>query len=161
MRSKKQRLEDDVVRWARLLVSHQSTSTMDELRAAVGRLDEHLGDITDAVGGFNIGSPTSENAAQLSRVIAYSTRHRIITEIRALNRLTTLVGLTDDELERRLKKPHTTVSSARNWLVNAGWLIDSGFTRTTRGGREAAVWRLTDAAKEAVTNPNWATERSK
>jgi hypothetical protein len=47
------------------------------------------------------------------------------------------------------------VSSARNWLVDAGWLRDSSHRRMTRNGRDAIVWELTDAARAAVASPEW------
>lgn len=97
--------------------------------------------------------PTSRKAAFQAKLLQGSVRKRIVTEIYCLTAVSAeLVGLTDDDLERRLKVPHHTLSSARNHLVMHGWLKDSGLTRKTRGGREAIVWRLTEAAEFALTN---------
>jgi hypothetical protein len=124
-------------------------------------LDAHIEAITDAAGAFVPGSPTSENAARLSRLTVGSIRRRIVDEIRSIGLNSShLFGLTDDELERRLHRPHTTVSSARNWLCQAGWLQDSFYTRQTSSGRDATVWELTPAARAAVASPEW-VERSK
>jgi hypothetical protein len=54
-------------------------------------------------------------------------------------------GFTDAQLEFRLNKSHQTVSSARNWLVEAGWVVDSGMRRKTLSGRKATVWMLSPA----------------
>lgn len=156
MRSTKTRLEQEVINNARLFARTRSPIMAVELMASVSRLDSYLADISDKAGAFNPGSPTSEAAALSSRLIAGSARHRIVSEIRSIGFNSALGGLTDDELERRLNKPHTTISSARNWLVQAGWLMDSGLTRLTRGRREAAVWKLTEAAERAVREPSWA-----
>ncbi len=56
-------------------------------------------------------------------------------------------GHTSDELEHRLKRPHTSVSSAVNALLQAGWVRDSGKRRPTRTTRTSAVvWELTPEA---------------
>lgn len=54
-------------------------------------------------------------------------------------------GLTDDDLERILKRAHQSVSATRNALVADGWLEDSGARRETRYGNPAVVWRPTPA----------------
>ena len=156
MRSTKTRLEQEVISNARIYAKSLDSGDWILLMASIRDLDGYLADISDKAGAFNLGSTTSEEAAILSRLIAGSARHRIVSEIRSVGFNSALVGLTDDELERRLNKPHTTISSARNWLVHAGWLTDSGVTRLTRGRREAAVWKLTEAAERAVREPSWA-----
>jgi hypothetical protein len=57
---------------------------------------------------------------------------------------------TDDELEQRSGNSHQTISSARNWLVEAGWVQDSGKRRNTRSGRQAVVWELTPAGQRQI-----------
>ena len=59
-------------------------------------------------------------------------------------------GLSDENLERRLRRPHTTVSSARNWLREQGWITDSGHRALTTSGRPAVLWRPTEAAFAAA-----------
>lgn len=88
---------------------------------------------------------TSRGAAFKARLLQGSVRHRVVVELYnvAIAAGETMVGLTDDDLERRLRVPHTTLSSARNHLVNTGWIEDSGLERYTRGQRPAIVWRLT------------------
>ena len=55
-------------------------------------------------------------------------------------------GMTTQDLERRLAKPHTTTSSACNGLVHAGWIMDTGLRKLTPAGRPAIVYALTPAA---------------
>jgi hypothetical protein len=168
MKSKKRTLEEAVIDAARAVTltmgygyAHETYARLNKMRNAIQALDAHLAPITDEPGAFVPGSDTSENAARLSRLMVGSIRRRIVDEIRSIGLNSThLHGLTDDELERRLHRPHTTVSSARNWLCQAGWLQDSHFTRTTSSGRDATVWELTPAAKAAVASPEW-VERSK
>lgn len=59
---------------------------------------------------------------------------------------------TDDDLEVTLGRPHTSVSAARNGLVQQGWLqpltVDgTPVRRPTRAGNPAQVWTLTPAAR--------------
>lgn len=159
MKSKRRTLEEAVINAARSN-TYSGGATYYELDTAVYELDEHIEAITDARGAFVPGSATSENAANLSRLTVGSARRRIVDEIRSVGLHSELIGLTDDELERRLHKPHTTVSSARNWLCQAGWLEDSGHTRVTTNKRDASVWKLTPAAIRLVQAPEW-VERNK
>jgi hypothetical protein len=169
MKSTRRKLEDEVVTcaraWATLLrdaIRDQDCSNVyypPEVRYlldAVDALDAHIEAITDAQGAFVPGSATSEAAAVLGRIAAGSVRRRIVDEVRSIGLHSAhVMGLTDDELERRLHRAHTTVSSARNWLVHAGWLTDSGYTRRTSSGRDATVWKLTPAAQAQVASPEW------
>lgn len=166
MKSTRRVLEETVVDEARTVALQWQRGELsaDHMRALCGRLDAldaHIGAITDRAGAFVPGSQTSETAAVLGRLTVGSVRRRIVDEIRSIGLYSSnVIGLTDDELERRLHRPHTTVSSARNWLCNEGWLRDSHHTRVTSSGREATVWELTDAAKAQVSSPEW-VERSK
>lgn len=54
-------------------------------------------------------------------------------------------GATDEELELVLRRPHQTISSARNSLVEDGWLYDSGKRRPTLSNRPAIVWKHNSA----------------
>lgn len=72
-------------------------------------------------------------------------RHRMVMSL--LNFPTT-----DDDLEVTLGRPHTSVSAARNGLVQQGWLqpyrIDGEVVkRPTRAGNPAIVWTVTPAAR--------------
>lgn len=171
MRSKKVQLEQAVIdaarAWSKPILGFDAAAETERERLglllwlAVEALDAHLAQITDAKGAFVPGSDTSENAAFSGRLAAGTLRRRIIDEVRSVGlRSFDIHGLTDDELERRLMKPHTSVSSARNWLVDAGWLRDSSHRRLTRNGRDATVWQLTEAALAAVSSPEW-IERSR
>lgn len=51
--------------------------------------------------------------------------------------------LTDDEMEALLLLPHQSLSARRRELVQAGLVVASGWTRKTRTGHTAKVWRLT------------------
>lgn len=59
-------------------------------------------------------------------------------------------GMTVAELKGRLRKEHSSVSSAINGLMNRGWIKDSGETRLTQHGQPAIVWVPTDLAIEKV-----------
>lgn len=124
-----------------------------QLQAACLALRQHRpADITTTAGAVGANSPqTSHTAASLARLTLMSSRHKIIGAIRTVTN-TAQMGLTIDELEGppRSLGAHTTISSAVNWLVQAGWLCDSGFTRQTRAKRPAIVWVLTPAGREAT-----------
>lgn len=49
-------------------------------------------------------------------------------------------GMTDDELERAMMKPHQSVSARRNELSADELILDSGKRRRTKSGHEATVW---------------------
>lgn len=83
---------------------------------------------------------TSVEAAFKAAPKAGSLRRKIISEVWLRP---SLGGLTCDELERRLNRPHTSVSSAVNSLLRAGWLRDSGLRRPTRNHTPAVVWEVT------------------
>lgn len=159
MKSKRRTLEEAVIAAARDCAKSFG-ATYSLLNEALFNLDEHIEEITNKRGAFVAGSATSENAANLSTLTVGSVRRRIVDEIRSVGLNSGLIGLTDDEIERRLHKPHTTVSSARNWLCQAGWLEDSGHTRVTINKRDASVWKLTPAAVGLVQSPEW-VERSR
>ena len=55
-------------------------------------------------------------------------------------------GLTVDQVEVVLNRPHQTVSARVNQLRDSGWVCDSGMRRKTRPGRNAIVWRPTEMA---------------
>lgn len=97
-------------------------------------------------GAFPAGaSDTTREAARLAVPLQNSARKRIIERVYGQMHVHG-VGCTDDELERRLHLSHQTLSAARNFLCEAGWLEDSGQRRPTRGKRDAIVWRLTEGA---------------
>lgn len=166
MKSKQRQLEEELMTLVHEMVDGWENGgslegMIDDVYHASYALRRHITQITDKAGAFVPGSSTSENAAVTSRLTVGSVRRRIVDEIRAIGlHSSNIIGLTDDELERRVCRPHTTVSSARNWLCNNGWLEDSGFTRMTQNRREATVWRLTPAAQAQVASPEW-VERSK
>jgi hypothetical protein len=123
-----------------------------ELARAVKALDEYeAANITGAGARWVEGSPaTSRAAAGLAAPVQGSTRHEIVGLLATVP-LSAQPGYTDDQLERRLNKSHQTISSARNWLVEAGWCRDSGQRRLTmRGRRAAVVWELTPAGHAAL-----------
>ena len=160
MRTTLAQLQQDVIWQARLFTNGDDLASSD-LARAVSALDEYLDEHLDSRGAHN-NQQTSIDAAMNPPMLG-SVRRRIIDEIRACHTLGSFAveeGLTDDQLERRLHRSHTTVSSARNWLVNAGWLTDSRFRRNTPTGREAIVWTLTSTAKQKIADPSW-VERSK
>jgi hypothetical protein len=51
-------------------------------------------------------------------------------------------GRTTDEVEVEARLSHQTASARVNELRNAGTIQAAGFTRTTRSGRQAVVYRV-------------------
>lgn len=91
------------------------------------------------------GPPTQHEAAELAKPSQASVRWKIITALAAAPN-------SDETLERWLKIKHQTLSSARNWLADHGWVEDSGLRAVNRSGRRAIIWRLTPAGRTAYTN---------
>jgi hypothetical protein len=154
MRRKRTELEQAVIRAAREWRHVDRTLDLGDLVAkaqavidAVDALDAHnVAQITAAGVPYAAGSDTSYASAQLSKVTQGSARMEIVGQLARVSPLAG-IGYTDEQLERRLGKSHQTVSSARNWLVQAGWVRDSGERRINAGSkRPAAVWTLTEAA---------------
>lgn len=105
--------------------------------------------ITGAGARWAEGSETSRQAAVMATPRQGSIRHEIVALMVNVPPLAH-PGYTDRQLEKRLSAPHQTVSSARNWLVEAGWLEDSGVRRETNK-RPAVVWQLTVAGRRHLT----------
>lgn len=59
-------------------------------------------------------------------------------------------GLTDEQIQTKLRMNPSTQRPRRVELVDAGLIEDSGHRRTTTSGTKAAVWVLTAAGREAV-----------
>lgn len=55
-------------------------------------------------------------------------------------------GMTCDDLERRLRKSHQSMSPRVHELEKGGWIVDSKERKLTRSGQKAIVWRPTDKA---------------
>ena len=151
MQSKRRQAEQAVVAAAREwalnangLTTRQSAILYDAVDA-LEALD--LADIAnDSAGAYGRNSPeTSVFAAESVRMRTSSTRQAIVNALIAA-RGTDLIGLTCSEMERRIRKAHTTTSSQVNYLMNGGWIEDSGFRRDTPSGRPAIVWKLTEQA---------------
>jgi len=151
-RRKRDELRENVIIAARtwrevyyLLDGPLNEALIDAVRA----LDEYEAAAITGAGARSVaGAPeTSAQAAGLAEPVQYSTRHRVI---RILDRRMERGGngMTDDELEEASGNSHQTVSSARNWLVEAGWVRDTGIRRKTRSHRQAVVWELTPAGRQ-------------
>lgn len=108
--------------------------------------------ITGAGARWAEGSETSRQAAFMAFPRQGSVRHQIVAMMVNVPPLAH-PGYTDRQLEKRLSASHQTVSSARNWLVEAGWLEDSGVRRETNK-RPATVWQLTPAGRRQLTERN-------
>lgn len=149
-------LRDEVISAARRAAAMTSYSDLMMLRNAFDAWDAELVGIIDTPGSWVEGSPeTSRNAAMSIISTTGSVRRRVVDELFILRSFIgegpdsdALSGLTCDDLEHRLHRSHQTVSSAVNWLMNAGWIKDSGSVRTTRSGRDAVIWTLSSAAAE-------------
>ncbi len=59
-------------------------------------------------------------------------------------------GMTCDDLERRLRKSHQSMSPRVHELEKGGWIRDSKERKNTRSGQKAIVWRPTDKAIERM-----------
>lgn len=59
-------------------------------------------------------------------------------------------ALTAEEAQHILKGKHQTISARINELRDTGWIVDAGRTRKTTSGREAIVWSLSTAARQAI-----------
>lgn len=153
-------LEQQVLRAAQSVVLRYLTTdkgvflTPDEaeLVRTVEELNAHLDEVVDSPGRWVEGSPETSAAAALSLPNSGSVRKAIIMELAMCHMASFLdtQGLTDEEIERRLRRSHQTCSSARNWLLNAGWIIDSGYRRRTSNRRDAVVWQLSPAGVRHV-----------
>ena len=140
--------------WDRGLIASWDRRYKD-LRAAVAALDAvPLPSPEAGHGRWVEGSPETSRHAALT--VPKGTRMQIVLQLHAAH--PEQQGHTDEELERRLKAKHTTVSAARNHLVGVGWVEDSGFTRAGSSGRPAVVWRLTRAGRDALLD--WAKAAS-
>lgn len=154
MRSRRRQLELEVVRAARAFAHSPVRSgaaghllaIIDAVKA-MDALDPPP--ITGAGAPHAAGSETSLAAARLAYPTQRSVRRAIIAYVANVPPLAH-PGYTDEQLERRLSRSHQTVSSARNWLCEQGWLEDSGVRRQTGGRRQATVWQLTDAGKRQL-----------
>jgi hypothetical protein len=112
---------------------------------AVEALDQHeLDEITDSEGASVLGAPeTSRRAAIAIMPRSGTIRRAVLNDIAGRHD-----GLaTDEMIERSLRGKHQTISSARNHLVNAGWLEDS---RQRVKDNKAVLWQLTEAAKRQL-----------
>lgn len=171
MRSTRVNLEQAVIEAARLVTgsySDPNRGVLSSVRAndlialglAVRALDEHIEEITNERGGFN-NRETSIDAANLSVPTVGHLRRRVIDEVYQRGGVrfggfeNGFEGMTCDEIERALKRAHASVSSAVNWLYNNGWLEDSGYRRKTVAGRDAIVWKLTNAARSKIASPEF------
>lgn len=87
---------------------------------------------------FVSSSTTSMEAAQSVEDGVPTELHRVFMAF-----LMTPIGLTDEEVQDRLKMNPSTERPRRVHLVNLGVLEDAQTTRKTRSGRAATVWRAT------------------
>jgi hypothetical protein len=70
-------------------------------------------------------------------------------------------GLTCDEVIEVLGRPHQSLSPRVTQLSQSGFIVDSGTKRTTRGGRSAIVWIVSEFGKLALNRTDTAANGSK
>lgn len=124
-------------------------------------LDEAIEDLVDALEKLDklreverprasaIAPPTSHEAAAWVRGKRMSVAKRIVEHLK-VRYLSQRVGSTVDMFMAFTGISHQTASARFNELLNAGWIVDSGQTRSTRQGRDAVVWMLTPAALKVL-----------
>jgi hypothetical protein len=157
MRRKRVELESAVVRCAQNFIASRSpmqpTGTFDAYLSLSGAVDDlnaylPLEPVPHQRGAWVEGSPETSRAAALVMPRGKVTS-RVLAHIRNAH-WHGAVGSTDAAMEKALHLPHQTLSSARNALVNGGWLMDSGLRRQNPSLRFAAVWTLTPGALAAL-----------
>lgn len=149
MRSKRRALEQRVIDQAVQFVNSDPTAC-DLLTEAVLNLEDLSYEGRPSVGRKS--TDTSKAAADQIAPKISDIRREILEEIILVYMLDQRLGLTCDQVERRLRRPHTTVSSAINWLRDNGWLVDSDWRRETPSGRAAIIWNPTQRALEQSKN---------
>jgi hypothetical protein len=82
-------------------------------------------------------SETSHAAAEAIEPDLATLRGKVLAHLRACGK----DGATDDEMQVALDMNPSTQRPRRIELCNAGWVVPTEQTRTTRGGREACVWK--------------------
>lgn len=75
------------------------------------------------------------------KVVRYGKQHKPVVRALAPG------GLTDEELAIRGNLTPSHARGRRSELVRLGFVEDTGTTRKTTTGRNAAVWRLTTAGR--------------
>ena len=88
--------------------------------------------------------PTSHAAAQRQTGEQISKSHRLVLDLLRANP----GGLTDFELATRTGKKQTSIGVRRGELVRMGLVRNSGLTRPSDTGSDAAVWVATTTIKE-------------
>lgn len=117
------------------------SQVVDALFDALDKLDAiELPDPAAGHGRWVEGSP--ETSRQAALVAPKGCRYDVLMQIAA-----SPTGLTDEQLEHRLKRKHQTVSAARAHLVGVGWLEDSGLRNIVDPKRPKVIWQLTPAGK--------------
>ena len=116
----------------------------------IGAVDlfELIGADLDARGGANTRA-TSINAATTTLPSKGTVRYNIILTLVA-HWATYRTGMTIAELKARLRKEHSTVSAALNYVVESGWVRATDETRLTQHQKPAIVWAPTERAIEIV-----------
>lgn len=82
---------------------------------------------------------TSREARQKTQPIASKLARRVFEYLASRD----TEGATDSEIEQALELPGNTERPRRRWLVTHGFVEDSGETRPTPSGCNAAVWIVT------------------
>jgi hypothetical protein len=131
---------------AEAMMTIRHSSRLAALVRAVRDLDyAELDAIHDSRGAANREGPDTEHEAANSLIpVSGIIRRRVLNEIAILGKAT------DSMLERQLKGTHQTVSSARNFLMHAGWVQDSQERVIAPNGRKKILWELTPAGRRAL-----------
>jgi transcription initiation factor IIE alpha subunit len=99
-------------------------------------IEDSAGPLFDMAPSVN-GSVTSAQAADSLTPVALNAMQRRVLELLAA----TPDGLTDEEMQRRLRMNPSTQRPRRIELMRRG-LVQSCGTRRTTSGRMAVVWRI-------------------
>ena len=144
-RSTRQAAEQAIINAAYSYISCP-TGGVEEFRTLAEAVEEHhrLG-----LAELNHRGTTSNNSTDTSGEAAASLGDIAGLAITCFDEIVSRGGLTCDQLEVILARPHQTVSARVNDLRDKGWIVDSSFRRKTRSNRNAIVWSPSQAALKA------------
>jgi hypothetical protein len=153
-RTQLRRLETRALKAARMYEADPTDENQAALFKAVIEMNNYLPtSMTDTQLPYSNDS-TSKQAAESMIMVIPPIRSEVMHA--AFERYEELrIGTTCEKLEDLTCRPHTTVSSAVNWLAQNNWLVDTGARAKTKSGRWAIAWMPTPGAKQIWNSGQW------